>query len=540
MTPEAAIIESMFRVVNKDGEDIDFQLNSTQRKLDAALTGRDIIPKARQEGVSTYFLARYTAASLRKRNVKAVIISHEAESTQRLLTRCQYFLNNIRGPKPVVGRSGINVITFPKTDSMIWIGTAGSKKFGRGDTITHCHCSEYAYWPDPKTLLSGLLQAVPMSGEIAIESTGNGVGNDYHKRALRAYEGKSDWRCHFFNWLDFPEYRLDLSEEDKAHVLRNLNPEWEEPELINLGLTPGQIVWRRIKIEEMDYDLRLFKQEYPITFDECFQASGDSIFHRVKFVSTPLWKNQGNGLWTLDPHPIQGHQYVLGADPSGGTGGDNAAIQVFDVSTGDQVAEYANNRVEPDIFGDKVVDLALLFNQAFTVVESNNHGPLTLDRIRDRDYSPSLVYSMEQAGVNFEDQALMQMGFRTSTRTKPIMIGRLRSLLARDWTVHSELLRSELSTFIEHENGKLAAQEGCKDDRVLAAACAAMGVNHAALYAGTGQAELPGPTIGKPDPLTLDGILYELNNRGSRFGVRAQHSGNMGNEFELGDLWWMG
>ncbi len=78
MTPEAIIIESMFKVVTKEGDDVPFVLNSTQRRLDDGLTGRDLIPKARQEGVSTFFLARYTAACLRKRNVKAVIISHES------------------------------------------------------------------------------------------------------------------------------------------------------------------------------------------------------------------------------------------------------------------------------------------------------------------------------------------------------------------------------------------------------------------------------------------------------------------------------
>ena len=101
MTPEALIIESMFRVVTKEGVDVDFVLNSAQRQIDENMTGRDIIPKARQEGVSTYFLARYTAACLRKRNVKATIISHEADATSRLLSRCTYFLDNLRGPDPV-------------------------------------------------------------------------------------------------------------------------------------------------------------------------------------------------------------------------------------------------------------------------------------------------------------------------------------------------------------------------------------------------------------------------------------------------------
>ncbi|KKL71136.1 hypothetical protein LCGC14_2097960, partial [marine sediment metagenome] len=221
MTPEALIIESLFRIANKEGEDVDFILNPVQKELDGNLTGRDIIPKLRQPGISSYFLARYTAACLRKRNVKAVIISHEGESTQRLLSRCHYFLNNMRGPSPVIGRSGVNIITFPKMDSMIYIGTAGSKKFGRGDTVTHCHCSEYAYWPNPKDILAGLLQAVPMSGEIAIESTGNGVGNDYHRRVMRAYEGRSEWKCHFFGLRDaHNEYTIDLTPAEEQHVLR--------------------------------------------------------------------------------------------------------------------------------------------------------------------------------------------------------------------------------------------------------------------------------------------------------------------------------
>lgn len=524
MTPEAIIIESMFRIANKEGEDVDFILNSVQKDLDENLTGRDIIPKLRQPGISSYFLARYTAACLRKRNVKAVIISHEGESTQRLLSRCHYFLNNLRGPSPVIGRSGMNVITFPKMDSMIYIGTAGSKKFGRGDTVTHCHCSEYAYWPNPKDILAGLLQAVPMSGEIAIESTGNGVGNDYHRRVLRAYEGVSEWKCHFFGLQTYMEYQIKLTQEEEEHVLRTLNPEWEEPQLVEGGLSAGQIIWRRIKLEELDYDIKMFKQEYPITLDECFQASGDSIFHRVKFIPTNLWKYQGNNLHTLDGHPIRAHQYVVGADPSGGTGRDNASAQVFDLTAGEQVAEYAHNRIEPDVFGDKVTDLAEYFNNAFIVVESNNHGPMTLDRIRRRDYPSMLIYSMEQSGVSYEDRTLMSMGFRTSVRTKPIMVGKLRALLAQSWTIHSPTLNGELSTFIEHEDGKLAAQKGCKDDRVLAAACAAIGMEHAELYAGNGEADIE---MSSRDParypFTLDGIVEECAGKGRGFPVSPQH-----------------
>lgn len=525
MTPEALIIESMFQVVSKDREDVPFILNSAQKELDDNLTGRDLIPKARQEGISTYFLARYTAACLSKRNVSAVIISHEGEATQRLLSRCSYFLDNIRGPKPVVGRQSINVITFPKTNGTIYMGTAGSKKFGRGDTISHLHCSEYAYWPDPKGLLSGLLQAVPRSGEIAIESTGNGKGNDYHRRVMRAANHESEWTCHFFNWQDFAEYTIPLTEEEASAVMDNLVEDWDEPNLVKLyNLSAGQIAYRRTKMEDMDFDQRLTKQEYPFKLDDCFQAAGNSIFAKVNFVPTKDWKDQGNHLWTLENHPIPNFTYCVGADPSGGVGGDgdNACIQVVCLDTMEQVAEYATNTIEPDILGYRVVDLAELYNKAFIVVESNNHGPVTLQAIRETDYSEILLYNMNTQGVDFpEDTSLMRMGFRTTSKTKPIMIGKLRTALAHELIIHSSLLSDELSTFIEHDKGDLAAQAGCKDDRVMALACCVMGLERAGLYAGPKVYKASGKRA--IDPFLLDNIIEECHGKRSGFPIRPQN-----------------
>ena len=75
MTPEALIIESMFVVVDKyTRKNIPFVLNAEQRLIDEALTGRDLIPKARQLGISYYYLARSLAKCLMYPNINAVII----------------------------------------------------------------------------------------------------------------------------------------------------------------------------------------------------------------------------------------------------------------------------------------------------------------------------------------------------------------------------------------------------------------------------------------------------------------------------------
>ena len=208
-SPYRTVIERMFQVVNKSGQRVDFVLNPVQARLDAAWTRRNIVPKARQEGVSSYVIARYTAKCLTQENRTCVIISHEAEATQRLLGRANYILDNLKGGvKPELGRHSRNEIFFKKTNSTFFIGTAGSRSFGHGDTITDLHLSEASRYPDPESIVRGTFPAAER-GEITVESTGNGVGNWFHRQAVRAREGLG-FKLHFFSWLDDHEYALSF------------------------------------------------------------------------------------------------------------------------------------------------------------------------------------------------------------------------------------------------------------------------------------------------------------------------------------------
>lgn len=519
MTPEALIIETLLRIPDKDGVDADFKLNTAQRYLDEHLTGRDLVPKARQEGVSSYCLARFLVRCLSHRNTRAVVISHDMESTQRLLKRVQYYIENIKGPKPIVRNMSKNEITFPKMDSMFYIGTAGSRKFGRGDTITNLHCSEYAFWENAPDLMKGLLQAVPFSGEVIVESTGNGF-NDYYHRCMKAYEGKSLWTVHFLPWHTFPEYIVELSEKERELVKRSLKEELEEHSLFAGGLSLDRIVWRRMKLDELMNDLNGFKQEYPMTLDECFQMSSESIFHNVRYVATEDWEKIDTGYWVLKGHPNQNYTYTLGADVGAGIGKDSSVVEVFCLETAEQVAEYTTNRIDPEVFASKIVMVAAPFH-AYVVPEQNNHGILTVSCLKDK-YPRYLIHSPKSTQTTDEEKRLFNIGYRTTTRTKPLMIGKLRSLLANEWTIHSPILRSQLTTFIEHENGKLAAQDGCEDDAVIAAACAATGMNQAAMRARRTLLSTGVPL--ERDPFLLDNIIKEMRQGGGSYPIAWQHA----------------
>lgn len=522
MTPEGLIAESLFRIADKDGNDVDFRLNSVQRQIDETLTGRDLYPKARQEGVSSYFLARYTAACLgagNRRNVRAVVVSHDQESTQRMLNKVRYFLQNLKGPDPVLKNNSANEITFPKTNSMFYIGTAGAKKFGRGDTITHLHCSEYAYWPDPLGLATGLFQAVPATGEIAIESTGNGM-NDYAQRCLRAARSQSQFKLHFFNWQDFPEYTDPLTDEEAEAIMESLSPQLEEDKLVGV-LTPGQIHWRRRKLEELNYDLRSFKQEYPMTLDECFQASGHSIFYKVLYAPTEEWREHPEkpNWFMLDGHPNPDYRYLVGADVAAGVDRDSSSIEVICLDTMEQVAEYDSNRIPPDMFALEVIWAGKTFGNAYCVVEQNNHGLVTLAYMRG-GYPPALIHTERRQSRAGVDKGLSRMGHRTTEQTKPLMLGRLRKSVADDLVIHSEILMNQMTTFVEKENGKLEADEGCHDDLVIAMACARWGLETGALIMDDRRVREARP---EPGPFQLDSIIKEMQSRGLTVPVSPQH-----------------
>ena len=506
-TKERVAVENLLRIADKEGNDVDFKFNSAQVRVDSGLTGRDLIPKARQMGVSSKFLARYTVACLGQRNTRAVVISHDKESTQRMLHKVHYFLENIKGPKAGIKNASKNELTFPKTNSMFYIGTAGARKFGRGDTITHLHCSEVAFWPDPKALTKGLFQAVPRSGEIAMESTGNGVGNFYHRACVRAAEGKGRWRLHFLNWLDFDEYNIKISADEEAYIMHTLDEEVGEVSLVkDYGLTAGQILFRREKLEELDYDLRGFAQEYPVTLDECFQSTGYSLFNKINFQPSLEWTRLDQYLSVMvEDYKHRPSQYALGVDVGGGVKKDRSIIEIIDLIKWEQVGEWVGDNIPPDVLAERVAEIADYWNKAYVTVESNNYGSTTVLRLKEL-YPAAKIFRSRQDSDN-----IIHYGYRTTSKTKPIMLGNLRQELAAEFIIRSPLLRDELSTFAEQVNGKMEAEPGCFDDRVMAIAVGLMGAKRAGFMLEHEEYQQNATSF--IDPFSLEGIIENLTKK---------------------------
>lgn len=296
------------KIRTKSGKVVPFLFNKAQRYIHERLeeqkarTGkvRALILKGRQQGCSTYIGARFYHRTSWTRGLRTFILTHEDQATQNLFEmvnryheHCPVFV------KPSTGASNAKELYFDKLDSGYKVGTAGTKAVGRSSTIQMFHGSEAGFWPNADSHKAGVLQAIPdePGTEVVMESTANGVGNQFHQDWQDAEAGNGEFIAIFVPWYWQDEYRKEAGPD---FVMTDEERQYAE----SYGLDADQIAWRRNKITELK-DATLFKQEYPATAAEAFQMSGHDGFIKPEAVVRAR-KATLDGIGPL----------VIGADPA--------------------------------------------------------------------------------------------------------------------------------------------------------------------------------------------------------------------------------
>jgi Terminase RNaseH-like domain len=433
--------------------------NRAQAEYSRRCTGRNIVLKARQLGMTTYIAARFFIHTITQPGTTAVQVAHNQESAEEIFKIVHRFRENLpeemRRGALVTSRSNIRQIVFPRLDSEYRVATAADANAGRGMTIHNLHCSEVARWPrDGMETLASLRAAVPEKGEIVLESTPNGAGGVFYDEWQRADE--TGYQRHFFPWWYDGDYRVDGDA-----VLERVTT--EEKELMEReGLAEAQILWRRMNRAQLR---GLAAQEFAEDAVTCFRASGECVFD-LDAIDLALGKcgepvetgDSGRLVKWFPPQP--GKQYILGVDPAGGgSEGDYACIQVIERRTAMQCAEL-HGHFPPRELAIKAIALGSLYNDALLVVERNNHGYGVLAHLRT-----------EGSSNVFRDGG--QDGWLTSAASRPAMVENLAAVLATAPRLfRSRRLLNECRTFVRHPDGGSGAAGGSHDDCVMAMAIA--------------------------------------------------------------------
>jgi hypothetical protein len=475
------IISDNFQIIDKSEKSVPFLLNSVQEALFRTLSGKDIVLKARQEGVSSLVLALFTVDFLFMENSRSVCIAHDKDSTIKLFDRVKYFIKSFEeknGIKVPMNYETRTELVNQSNNAYFYVGTAGSGNFGRSATLTNIHFSEIAFYPQPEKIYLAASQA-GNPRRIIIESTAWGYGDFFFKMWTEAVNERNMYRSHFFGWQDFKEYTAPT----EMHIEKTT----EEREMQSqFHLTDGQLSWRRIKMSEFTSDTS-FRREYPMTPDEAFVSSGNPVFNTAALqwyrtaqsqIQPP--KSIGNLVGSIPPsldkqeggylrvwkYPADNQQYVIGADTAEGTTqGDYACAQVLDRKTFEQVAVW-HGRVDPDMFGRELYRLGMFYNSALIAPERNSIGIAAIMVLREL-YYPNL-YIRESIG-NLQDKLKPELGWVTNMTSKPLMIADAqRAVRDKLITLHDELTLGELFSYQYDESGHANAVTGAHDDRVIA------------------------------------------------------------------------
>ncbi len=171
--------------------------------------------------------------------------------------------------------------------------------------------------------------------------------------------------------------------------------------------------------------------------------------------------------------PERNSSYVIGWDPSLGTGGDPAAIQVFRLPELEQVAEWQHNKT--DIQGQLRNLISILkwlqdetdgTAELYWSVENNTIGEAALISIREygEEHIPgTFVQEIRRAG-----QSRGRRGFNTGHKSKITACMRLKNYVESDkMMIRSNNLLRELKNFIARGTS-FAAKDGETDDLVMA------------------------------------------------------------------------
>jgi hypothetical protein len=330
--------------------------------------------------------------------------------------------------------------------------------------------------------------------------TPNGMDPLYHKAYVMAEQGKNNFNIISMKWYEDPRYNGRNDGSGMSWVLRDektddvveeivdpksgfgedaIVPESKWVEMIEKGYQPRS-KWFDDMCAQLNHNARSIAQELLCAFN----GSGDSVIddkhknrQEKENVRDPLRKEWIDGNMWIWEDPIEGHQYILSADPSSGSSDDSAGICIWDFTTGNQVAEY-HGKVAPDVLGEICNYYGQSYN-AFIVVDiTGGWGASVVLKLIELGYPKKNMYHDVAIGIDaLENNRALQkhmdkgklpgLNFQKNRNT---IVSKLEESIRLDsFKIRSKRALNEIGTFV-YINGRPDHMKGYHDDLLMSIA----------------------------------------------------------------------
>lgn len=439
------------------------------------LTGtRFISKKVRQIGattfVSTYFLWR----ALFYGNTNSFILSLGSRESTDVLSRVTFMYNNLPTWLKTPLLEGAKTSIMFKNNSKV-TALPGTPDALRGRSSTSVILDEFAFLSHADKILSAAVPSLSMGfltpftnsslpSQLFIISTFPLVesdNNEYVRLYKNSINGDSDFKILSVFTDDIPEYS---DQNWRKSMLETLGPKKYAVEIegkMNLSMDnsffPEYVIAELKAIQPIRMDFLnssdVDEEGFPVNIDSMIAAKEnyDSSIGYIK------------GLWIWN-EPLEKKEYGITVDVAAGVGNDYSAIQVIDLESGEQVAEYYSNKISLEDFKSVIWDLTKFYNNAKLSIERNSLGaPLCSYFYESVKYDNFYIH--RKSKNSFVE------GFPVTGGNRGSMLANLQSaLIKKEIKINSIRTINEIRTFAFLGNGKLGASQGNHDDLIMALA----------------------------------------------------------------------
>lgn len=488
-------IETFMRIPNKEGVVVPFKLTPQQKYFIKNMGKYNIVLKSRQIGISSVIMAYVLYLTHTQKNCTCLLMAHSDRTVGEIFKKLKALYDNmydcVRLQRVTNNRTELSFVN----GSQIICCSCGYKDVARGTTLRFAHLSEVALMGDTfEAQLTALKPALAPDSTMVLESTAKGL-NHFSEIWNKATSGESPmWKPFFFPWTKDRVMNIQEQKELAELYIATHGKALEEDELTDVevglmkdGATIEQIMWRRIKINDMGE--QLFAQEYPSNPVEAFVSTGENVFdsgmllnrlstlYQTKLLTLPkdiapiLRKyKQYLQVWKL---PVKKKRYYIGVDTAEGLGGssDYSVICVMDAE-GFQCAEWRSNKVKPYEFADIVLAMGQWYNDGLLIIERASAGHTVLDKIV-HSYKYQNIYKYKE--YDQRGKAKRKPGWETSGKSKPIMIADFQEWFeTKQCCINSKDLLEEMKLY-QAKDGSYNAASG-HDDLVIGFALSIQGL----------------------------------------------------------------
>ena len=377
-----------------------------------------------------------------------LVAAHKYSGAQEIMQRIRYAYelcpDHIRA-----GVTSYNKGSIDFDNGSRIVSATTTETTGRGMSISLLYCDEFAYvrptiakefWTSISPTLStggkAIVTSTPNSDEDQFAFLWKGANKCIDEYGNTTEIGINGFRAFRSYWWEHPERDQAWAEQQRAAL--------------------GDDRFRR----EMDCEF-IVDEETLISPTKLLDLEPKEHVYKT-----------GQVRWFSYPKPDQ--IYTVSLDPSLGTGGDPAAIQIFEANSTTQIGEWTHNRTpipqQIKILQEIVNHLYETVrdeNKIYYSIENNTIGEAALISLEEMGEENVKGYFLSDNTV-ITNSRRFRKGYNTTNKTKLVACSKMKNLIESGrMTVCSRGLISELKTFVAH-GASYAAKPGESDDLIMA------------------------------------------------------------------------